>query len=117
ADARTYACAYCGTRVQVAIDGGQIAAGMRLDLANADAFLGQLASTLSTGFAEKTRIESQQGRVVSIEVSVEPNVFFAAREASGVVARHKRVVRGIALKTTTVPLDRWVEMLTEALAE
>ena len=32
-DGRTYACTYCRTHVQVAIDGQQIAAGMRLDLA------------------------------------------------------------------------------------
>ena len=48
ADGRTYACTFCRTQVQVAVEGHQIAAGMRLDLANVDAFLAQLAHTLHT---------------------------------------------------------------------
>jgi hypothetical protein len=115
-DGRTYACNYCHTQVVVAIDGQQIAAGMRLDLANADAFLAQIANTLATGFAEATRIQANGRQVLSIEVTLDPDVFLAHREAQGVVTQHKRVVRGIALRTTAVPIDRWVQMLTEALA-
>src|SRR3954463_16225403 len=98
-DGRTYACNYCNTRVLVAVDGQQIAAGMRLDLANADAFLAQLAHTLSTGFGERTRIQAHGNQVVSIEVNVEPDVFLARREGHRVVAQHRKVVRGIALRT------------------
>jgi hypothetical protein len=72
---------------------------------------------LTTGFAQQTRVDTQDGVVVAIEVAVDPDVFLANREASGVVARHKKVVRGIALKTATVPLERWVELLTAALAK
>jgi hypothetical protein len=115
-DGRTYACAYCQTRVQVAIDGRQIAAGMQLDLANMENFLAQLANTLSQGFAEHTRIEAN-GRVVnSIAIDLEPDQFLARREGQHVVAEHKKVVRGIALRTSRLPLDRWVEALTDALA-
>jgi hypothetical protein len=115
-DGRTYGCSYCHTQVVVAIDGQQIAAGMRLDLANADAFLAQLANTLSVGFSESTRIQANGRQVLAIEVTVDPDVFLAHREQHGVVTQHKRVVRGIALRTTAVPIDRWVELLTEALA-
>jgi hypothetical protein len=115
-DGRTYGCNYCHTQVVVAVEGHQIAAGMRLDLHNADAFLAQIANTLQAGFAEATRIQANGRQVVSIEVTLEPDVFLAHREPQGVVTQHKRVVRGIALRTTTVPIDRWVQMLTDALA-
>jgi len=116
-DGRTYACAYCQTRVQVAIDGQQIAAGMHLDLANAAAFLNQLAGTLSQGFAEQSKIVANGPEVVSIEVSLEPHLFVAKRQGTGVVAQHKRISRGIALKTKTLPLDEWLSLLTESLAK
>jgi hypothetical protein len=117
ADGRTYACAYCKTRVQVAIDGRQIAAGMQLDLANAASFLHQLATTLSQGFAEQSKIEAQGGHVMSIEVSLEPHLFIARRQGNTVVAQHKRISRGIALKTKTLALDEWLALLTESLAK
>jgi hypothetical protein len=40
----------------------------------------------------------------------------AKRETHGIVTQYKKLVRGIALKTTHHPLDRWVQLLTEALA-
>ena len=53
-DGRVYACPFCRTQVQVAISGDQIAAGMALDFANVDAFLGRLAQTLWQGFGKLT---------------------------------------------------------------
>ena len=115
-DGRTYACEYCRTRVVVAIEGHQVAAGMRLDLSNIDGFLGQLANTLHAGYAECTRIQAQGTWVQSIEVTVEPDGFVVRREGAGVVAQHKKMVRGVALKNTVMPLDKWVDLLTKALA-
>lgn len=115
-DGRTYVCRYCQTHVQVAVDASQIAAGMRLDLSNVEAFLAHLAGTLSQGFAERTKIEAHGQRVHAIEIDLDPDHFIARREGAEVVAEHKKVVRGIALRTNRPPLDRWVELLTEALA-
>src|SRR5439155_11007440 len=84
ADGRTYTCAYCGTKVLVAVDGQQIAAGMRLDLSNIDAFLGQLASTLHAGYSECTRIHANGTHVHAIEITVEPDGFSVHREGAGV---------------------------------
>jgi hypothetical protein len=89
---------------------------MRLDLSNASAFLTRLAHTLETAVAERTKIQRHGADVVVIELDLAPDVFIAKREAHGVLAQHKRMVRGIALKTATHPLDRWVEMVTSALA-
>lgn len=115
-DGRTYRCDYCGTQILVAVDGHQIAAGMQLDLSNIDAFLGQLANTLHAGYSECTRIHAQGPYVHAIEVTIEPDGFAVRREGAGVVAQYKKLVRGIALKTQTMPLEQWVEMLTQALA-
>jgi hypothetical protein len=98
------------------VDAAQIAAGMKLDLSNASAFLSRLAHTLETAVAERTKIQRRGVDVVTIELDLAPDMFIAKREAHGVVTQHKRIVRGIALKTATHPLDRWVEMVTTALA-
>jgi DNA-directed RNA polymerase subunit RPC12/RpoP len=115
-DGRTYACAYCKARILVAVEAQQIAAGLRVDLSNAESFLAQLAATLSTGFAERTRVESRNDRVVLLELNLDRDVFVARRETRGLVTQHRLVVRGVALKTVTHPLDRWFELLTGALA-
>ncbi len=116
ADGRVYECPFCRTKVQVGIGADQIAAGVGADLQNIDAFLARLANALHQGFGEHSRIEANGGYVLAIEVNLEPEVFLARREGAGIVTQHKKVVRGIALKTATLPVDRWYAMLTEALA-
>jgi uncharacterized Zn finger protein (UPF0148 family) len=116
ADGRVYVCPFCQTKVQVGIAAEQIAAGFDVDFQNIDAFLARLANALHQGFREHSRIEANGSYVMALEVNLEPEVFLARREGAGLVAQHKRVVRGIALKTATLPIDRWYEMLTEALA-
>jgi hypothetical protein len=115
-DGRTYACEHCDAKAQVAIDSEQIAEGLRLDLADADAFLTQLASALHHGFADRTKIHREGTRVMILELDLEKDMFVARRESHGVVAVHKRMVRGVALKTVPYPLDRWVELLTKTIA-
>ena len=115
-DGRTYVCGYCKTKTVVAVEAHQIAAGMRLDFRNIDVFLGQLATTLHTGYPAVTRIQAQGTYVHSIEVVLDPDGFAIRREGVGVVAQHKKMVRGVALKSKIMPLDQWVELLTTALA-
>jgi hypothetical protein len=116
ADGRTYVCSYCHSKMLVAIDGHQIAQGMRLDFANIDNFLSQLANTLHTGFSERTKIHAQGTVVHAIEVDLEQDMYVAKREGLAVVAQHKKMVRGVALKTTILTLDKWVAHLSESLA-
>jgi hypothetical protein len=116
AEGRSFACKFCGAGVQTGIDASQIAAGMKLDMSNTGAFLHRLAHTLETAVAERTKIQRQGAEVVLIELDLAPDLFLAKREGHSVLAQHKKLVRGIALKTATHPLDRWVEMVTHALA-
>jgi hypothetical protein len=115
-DGRTYHCPYCQAHMLVAVDAGQIASGLRADLSNADAFLAQLARALYAAIPEQIRVNHRGGWVMALEIHLDPDVYVARREPHGVVAQHKKVVRGIALKTNTHPLDRWYEMLTASLA-
>jgi len=115
-DGRTFACLHCSAKAQIAIDSEQIAAGMRLDLANMEAFLVQLANALHHGFPDRTKIHRTGSVIAAIELDLEKDLFLAKRDAHGVVAVHKRMVRGVALKTVTHPLDKWVELLTRTIA-
>ncbi len=103
--------------MQVAIGADQIAAGMALDFANVDAFLARLAWTLSQGFSEHARIEqSGNNYVTRIEVWLEPDQFSVYREGHAAIAEHKKIVRGVALRTKRLQLDDWHALLCEALA-
>lgn len=116
-DGRTFACAYCGTRIQVAVDAHQLAAGLRLDFSNVDVFLQQLATSLAQAFGDAARIGYHEGRVVSLELRLEHDLFVAKREPHGLLTQHKKLVRGVALKTKTLSIDVWVKDLTHSIAE
>jgi hypothetical protein len=116
ADGRTLECAYCGAKMQVAIDSNQVAAGFHLDLSNAGAFLAKLARDLHPHFIERSKLEMVGERVVHFELNLDPDLFVARHEPQGIVTQHRKMVRGIALKTATHPLDRWVQLLSRSLA-
>jgi hypothetical protein len=115
-DARIHACEYCGTEFRVGVDTEQLAESLRLDLNDVDTFLYKLAHSLHHGFAGRTRLEVVGQRLELFELNLDPELFVARREPQGLIAQHRKMVRGIALKTATLPIDRWVEMLTRALA-
>jgi len=116
-DGRVYKCPFCKTQQQVAIGADQIAAGLAIDLTNIDAFLSKLAATLHQGFSERTAIRANGTYVLGLEVNLDPHVFVIHREGTRAVASHKKLVRGIALKTKILPLEDWYAKLTDAMAE
>lgn len=116
ADGRTYLCEYCKHTLQVAVQAHQIAAGMRVDMRDQHTFLAQLAQVLTTGFAECTKVTASGPEVHAIEIDLDPEIFMAKRAGLGILAQRRRMSRGIALKTDTLPLDRWYQALTDALA-
>jgi hypothetical protein len=116
ADGRTYACNYCGAKQLVAVDAGQIAQGFALDLSNVSAFLHRLAHALESAVADRTRVIRHGQEIMSLELNLGQDVFVAKREGPDVLTQHKKVVRGIALKTATHAVDVWADMLLRALA-
>ncbi len=115
-DGRVHACPYCRTQIQVAIGGDQIAAGLAMDFADVDQFLARLAWTLKQGYFEHARIQANGNWVTSLEVWLEPDQFIVRREGREAVAEHKKIVRGIALRTKRLPIDQWHALLCDALA-
>ena len=116
ADGRRYVCQYCGTEVQAAIGAEQVAAAMRFDRANVESFFADLATALHGQLGERTRLQLEGRRVSIFELDLDPDRFVVRREGHALVAQVKKVVRGVALKTHIHPLDRWVELLSAALA-
>jgi hypothetical protein len=100
-----------------------LAASMRADARDLDAFLEALAVRLEEGFPESVAVERKGGgllarkrRVQDLNVVLNDRHFGLTREDGGrVVARVRTVVRGIALKTEEPGLDGWIDELTQAL--
>jgi hypothetical protein len=115
-DVRKGVCQHCGAELTVAIDSEQIAAGMQLDIANADAFMRQLARALGHAFGQRTRIEWSSGRITKVSLDLGKDMFVAVLEIDQVVGQKKKMVRGVALKTAHHPIDIWVGLLHEAIA-
>jgi hypothetical protein len=116
-DGRTISCSYCGGQIQVAIDSAQIAAGLQLDLGNIDAFLARLATTLHGNFASRVKLRQDGAQLTHFEINLDPDLFVAKRNFDAMVLQHKKLVRGVALKTVTHPIDQWIAMLTDSLAK
>jgi hypothetical protein len=115
-DGRTVTCSYCNAELQVAIESEQIAAGLQIDLNNVDAFLSRLAHTMHAHFATRTRVQHDGGQLVLFELNLDPDMFVAKRDYDTFLTQHKKMVRGIALKTVQHPIDEWMQLLTKALA-
>jgi hypothetical protein len=116
ADGRTMECTFCGAELLAAVGADQIAAGLKLDLNNIEAFVLELAQALHHGLKERSKLQLNGALLVLFELDLGNDMFVVLRENGAVVTRHKKMVRGIALKTATHPIDRWVELLSKALA-
>jgi hypothetical protein len=115
-DVRKGVCAYCGFDLSISIDSAQIAAGMQLDMANAQAFLQQLARALGHAFGPRTKVEWSQGQIVKVSVELGSDMFVALLDIDTIIAQKKKLVRGVALKTAIHPIEVWVPLLHTAIA-
>jgi hypothetical protein len=117
-DGRRYACGHCGAERQVGIDSEQLAEGLRLDLANVEAFLRDLSRSLLTAFPGKTRVLHEGSSLILLELNLDPHMYVAKREPGGdYTAQYKKLVRGVALKTKVLTVDVWVQQLTQSIAD
>ncbi|HVV81764.1 MAG TPA: hypothetical protein VHE35_01750 [Kofleriaceae bacterium] len=118
ADGRIFACEFCGSKEQVAIDAAQIAAGMKLDTGDIEGFVFGLARSLQLAMPDRTRVVHAERRIVLLELNLDPHLYLTRREPhGGFTAQYKKLVRGVALRTKTLALDVWVRDLTQAMAE
>ena len=99
------------------------AASLRADKADLKTFLDALAVKLEGSLPDYTMV-SRQGSIFSRErnvkeviVSLADHQYRIGRGRQGpLVAVRAPVVRGIVLKTEQIPVDQWIEELSEALA-
>lgn len=100
------------------------AASLRADKADVKTFLEALAVKMEGSLPDYTRV-TRQGSIFSRErtvkevmVSLGDYQYRIDRERQGpLVAVRAHVVRGIVLKTEQIPVDQWIEELSEALAQ
>ena len=98
-----------------------VAAALRADLNDLDAFVEALATKLEVSFPDAVRIDRKGGllggrkRVQRVAVQLGGDSFELERDGGSVICRRRAVVRGIALKTEELELERWLDEVSAAL--
>jgi hypothetical protein len=100
-----------------------LAASLRADAGDLDAFVEALAAKLESALPDQVVVERAGGlfggrkRVRRIEVTLGDQRYEAEPEWGRVTCRRRSVVRGIALKTQELDLDAWIAALSQDLVE
>jgi hypothetical protein len=105
----------------VAADFELLAASLRADARDLDAFLEALATKLSASLPESTNVEREgfrgRGDVKSISVELGNHRYGLERTSATVTCLRANAVRGIVLKNEELDLDEWIDSLSHDLAE
>ena len=120
-DGRSVLCPYCGAGEARSVDPGQLAASLRAETGSLAQLFESLAARFAGELPDITRVETSGGflsskRVDAFEVAFASEIFRMSRGSGRIVAERSEVVRGIALKTESVPVDAWLHALCEALS-
>jgi hypothetical protein len=100
-----------------------VAASLRADAADLEAFVEALAAKLEAALPDQVQVERRGGllggnkRVRRIEVTVGDQRYEAEHDRGRLTCRRRSVVRGIALKTQELDLDAWIAALSQDLLE
>lgn len=100
-----------------------VAASLRADAADLDAFVEALAVRLEGALPGQVAVERKGGllggnkRVRHIEVSLGDQRYEADVDRGRITCRRRSVVRGIALKTQELDLDAWIDALSRDLVD
>jgi hypothetical protein len=98
-----------------------LAASLRADARDLNAFLEAVATKLAVSFPESTDVNREgfrgHGRVKSISVNLGEHRYDLERNSTDVTCIRARAVRGIVLKNEVLELDDWIESLSHDLAE
>jgi hypothetical protein len=98
-----------------------LAASLRADARDLNAFFEALAAKLSASLPESTDVDREgfrgRGRVKSISVDLGTHRYGLERNPTGVTCLRANAVRGIVLKNEELGLDEWIDSLSRDLAE
>lgn len=98
-----------------------VAASLRAEARDLEAFVEALATKLELSFPERVRVDRRGGllggrrRVERVAVDLDEHSFQLEREHAAISCRRRSVVRGIVLKNETLPLEQWIDELSAAL--
>src|SRR5262249_1378242 len=100
-----------------------VAAALRADLQDTRSFLEALAVRFETALPGLTRVQRKRAGLLTrdkvvqrIEITLGDECFACGQGPRGITAERVHVVRGIALKRETVPVDRWIDELAAGLS-
>jgi len=98
-----------------------LAASLRADARDLDAFVEALAAKLTAAFPQSTRVERKGfrggGRVRALDVELGEHRYRLSVQSGRPTSSRARTVRGIVLKNEELGLDEWIESLARDLAE
>jgi hypothetical protein len=97
-----------------------LAASLRADATDLEAFVEALATKLEASFPGLVRVERKGGllskkRVERLAVALGDHSFELERDGGSVSCRRRNVVRGIALKNEELGVERWIDDLSAEL--
>ncbi len=102
-------------------DFDRLAAALRAESSDLATFVEVLASKLQDAFPERARVDRAGGvfrrdkPVSHIAVEIGDMRFELNRQRGSVTTRTTKVVRGIALKTDEVTMERWLDQMSQAV--
>jgi hypothetical protein len=100
-----------------------LAASLRADAGDVEAFVEALATKLEVSFPDRVEVERKGGRlggrkhVARMTVTLADRSFELEHDHADVTCLRRNVVRGIVLKSETLTLDEWIEELSRTLTQ
>lgn len=98
-----------------------LAASLRAESRDLEAFVEALATKLELSFPERVQVGRKGGmlggrrHVERVAVALDEHSFELEKEHAVLSCRRRSVVRGIVLKSEELPLERWIDELAAAL--
>jgi hypothetical protein len=100
-----------------------LAASLRADASDVEAFVEALATKLEVSFPDRVDVERKGGRlggrkhVARMTVTLADRSFELEHDHADVSCRRRNVVRGIVLKSEELTLDEWIADLSHVLTQ
>jgi len=98
-----------------------VAASLRSDAQDSKAFLSALATKLGGALPQQTSVQYRGGlmgkkSVRAVEVDLAELRYRLEEEHGRLSASRQKVVRGIVLKNEAIPIDQWIDELSQTLS-
>jgi hypothetical protein len=118
---RAVECEYCGPTSGRVLDPVFLASALHGAVDDIEHAAHALADKLVKTFPDRTQLETSGGllsakKLKLLQITLDPHHYRLRRDGHQVVAERVKVVRGVALKTTQLRFDEWIQELARDLA-